>query len=98
MMRRSRSRLVARPGFGRGFHVAVVIALMMEANVMAKPLNFDDAAIGAPPDGWTLTMTGKGQPKWTIETEATAPSKPNVLKQSGQATFPAALRKGTRIR
>jgi hypothetical protein len=97
-MRLSRSRFVARPGSGRAFLVAAVLALMMEGNVMAETLNFDDAAIGAPPDGWTLTMTGKGQPKWTIETEATAPSKPNVLKQSGQATFPVALRKGTSIR
>jgi hypothetical protein len=97
-MRLSRSRFVARPGSGRAFLVAVVFALMMEGNVMAETLNFDDAAIGAPPDGWTLTMTGKGQPKWTIETEATAPSKPHVLKQSGQATFPVALRKGTSIR
>lgn len=65
---------------------------------MSETLNFDDAATGASPDGWTLTMTGRGQPKWTIETEPTAPSKPNVLKQSGQATFPVALRKGTSIR
>jgi 3-keto-disaccharide hydrolase len=71
---------------------------MMEGNAMAETLNFDDAVIGAPPDGWTLTMTGRGQPKWTIETEPTAPSRPNVLKQSGQATFPVALKTGTRIR
>jgi len=65
---------------------------------MAETVNFDDAAIGAPPDGWSLTMTGRGQPKWTVEAEPTAPSKPNVLKQSGQATFPVALRNGTSIR
>jgi len=65
---------------------------------MAETLSFDDAASGAAPDGWTLTMTGKGQPKWTIEAEPTAPSKPNVLKQSGRATFPVALKNGTSIR
>lgn len=64
---------------------------------MAETLNFDDAPTGNPPSGWTLTMTGRGQPKWTVETEPTAPSKPNVLKQSGQATFPVALRNGTGI-
>src|SRR4051794_14800108 len=43
-------------------------------------------------------MTGKGEPKWTIEAEPTAPSKPNVLKQSGRATFPLAIKKDTTIR
>jgi hypothetical protein len=83
---------------GKALLVAAVFALMMKGNAMSETLNFDDAATGASPDGWTLTMTGRGQPKWTIETEPTAPSKPNVLKQSGQATFPVALRKGTSIR
>lgn len=65
---------------------------------MAETLNFDSAAVGTSPDGWTLTMTGKGQPKWTVEAEATAPSKPNVLKQSGRATFPLAIKRDTSIR
>jgi hypothetical protein len=64
---------------------------------MAETLNFDDAPAGTSPDGWTLTMTGKGQPKWTVEAEPTAPSKPNVLKQSGEATFPVAIRNTTSI-
>lgn len=71
---------------------------MVEGNAMAETVNFDDAATGAAPKGWTLTMTGRGQPRWTIEAEATAPSKPNVLKQSGQATFSVALKNGTSIR
>lgn len=65
---------------------------------MTETLNFDDATIGTPPDGWTLTMTGKGRPKWTVEAEPTAPSQPNVFKQSGQATFPLAIKAGTSIR
>ena len=43
-------------------------------------------------------MTGKGEPKWTVEAEPTAPSKPNVLKQSGRATFPLAIKRDTTIR
>ena len=54
--------------------------------------------IGAPPTGWTLTKTGKGEPKWTIEADPTAPSRSNVLKQSGSATFPLALKAGSCIR
>lgn len=75
-----------------------MLALLMGGNAMAETLNFDSAAVGTSPDGWTLTMTGKGQPKWTVEAEATARSKPNVLKQSGRATFPLAIKRDTSIR
>ena len=77
---------------------AVFLTIDMGGIAMAETLNFDDATIGKSPDGWTLTMTGKGQPKWTVEAEPTAPSKPNVLKQSGTATFPLAIKAGTSIR
>lgn len=65
---------------------------------MAETLNFDIAAAGTAPDGWMLTKTGKGESKWTVEAEPTAPSKPNVLKQSGRATYPVALKRDTSIR
>jgi len=65
---------------------------------MTQISNFDDAPAGIPPVGWTLTMTGRGEPKWTVEAEPSAPSKPNVLKQSGQATFPLAIKSDTAIR
>lgn len=65
---------------------------------MAETVNFDDAAAGTSLDAWTLTMTGKGSPKWTVEAESTAPSRPNVLKQSGRATFPLAIKSDTSIR
>ena len=32
-------------------------------------------------------MTGKGVAKWEVVADDSAPSKPNVLKQSGEATF-----------
>jgi hypothetical protein len=78
--------------------LASMLALLVGGNAMAETLNFDNAAAGTSPDGWTLTMTGKGQPKWTVEAESTAPSKPNVLKQSGRATFPLAIKRDTSIR
>lgn len=78
---------------------SLVLALMlMGGNAMAETLNFDNAPAGTAPAGWTLTMTGKGEPKWTVEAEPTAPSKPNVLKQSGRATFPVAIKSDTNIR
>jgi hypothetical protein len=65
---------------------------------VAESVDFDGDAIGAPPKGWTLTMTGRGTPKWTVERDDTAPSKGHVLKQSGTATYPLALRDRTSIK
>jgi hypothetical protein len=61
-------------------------------------VSFDADNVGAPPKGWTLTMTGRGTPKWTVERDDTTPSKGQVLKQSGTATFPLALRNETSLR
>jgi hypothetical protein len=60
--------------------------------LVAANVNFDDGKAGAEPGGWTLTKTGKGEPKWTIEKDETAPSKPNVLKQAGEGTYPLAIK------
>ncbi len=61
-------------------------------------ISFEGNRIGAPPDGWTSTLTGSGYPKWTIETDPTAPSKSTVLRQSGRATYPLILRNDTNIK
>jgi hypothetical protein len=61
-------------------------------------VNFDKADTGKPPSGWTATQTGTGQAKWAVVQDESAPSKPNVLKQSGQATFPVCLKDDTSIR
>ena len=55
---------------------------------MADTITFDADAIGIAPPGWTAGVTGRGSPRWTVEADATAPSKPNVLKQSGHGDFP----------
>jgi hypothetical protein len=65
---------------------------------MAEQPGFKDDRIGSPPSGWMLTMTGAGTPLWTVESDDSAPSKSNVLKQSGTATSPVALKLGTQIR
>lgn len=79
---------------------AVMAIVLFAATVagVAETANFDRDAIGAPPKGWTLTMTGKGTPKWTVERDETAPSSGYVLKQSGKATYPLALKDGTNIK
>ena len=53
-------------------------------------------AVGATPTGWTVTQTGRGNPKWTVE-QQTAPSNVKVLKQSGIATYPLLLKDESRI-
>ncbi len=59
---------------------------------------FETDAVGATPKGWTATSTGKGDPKWTIEQDQTAPSKLKILKQSGRATYPLLLKDDTNIK
>ncbi|MEO8157558.1 MAG: family 16 glycoside hydrolase [Betaproteobacteria bacterium] len=58
---------------------------------------FDQDQVGSPPAGWICGVTGRGSPQWTVEADATAPSNPNVLRQSGQGTFPWCARKGVAI-
>ena len=64
----------------------------------AETVNFDDMQTGAPPPGWTATQTGSGTAKWAVEKDNSAPTKPNVLKQSGQATFPVCFKNDTNIK
>ncbi len=64
----------------------------------ADTVNFDTLKVGTAPPGWTATQTGTGAAKWTIEADPTAPSGPNVLKQSGTATYPICLKDDTRIK
>jgi hypothetical protein len=80
--------------------VAATSVLVLAAclPVLAQAVSFDTDSVGAAPKGWTLTMTGRGTPKWTVERDDTAPSKGLVLKQSGTATFPLALKDGTSIK
>jgi len=58
---------------------------------------FDSAQPGSSPIGWACGVTGSGTPKWTIEADASAPTPPNVLKQSGSGTFPWCVKNGVAI-
>jgi hypothetical protein len=63
----------------------------------AETVNFDADPTGTPPAGWMCGSTGGGAPRWTIEADASAPSPPNVLKQSGSGTFPWCVKQGTAL-
>src|SRR5713226_7427750 len=78
---------------------AVLLTTAVLVNVaLADTVNFDNLQTGAPPPGWTATKTGSGTAKWTIEQDDSAPSKPNVLKQSGQATYPVCIKDDTSLK
>jgi hypothetical protein len=64
----------------------------------ADIVNFDDLKTGAPPPGWTASRTGKGDARWGIVADDSAPSKPNVLKQSGEATYPVCFKNDTSLK
>src|SRR6266545_3682905 len=66
--------------------------------VQAATVDFDAAKAGEAPIGWICTQTGSGAAKWTVIADESAPSKPNVLKQSGEATYPIALKDDTNLK
>jgi len=76
----------------------MIYAGFLSGTALAETINFDDAKAGAPPPGWTATQTGSGTAKWVIEKDDSAPSKPNVLKQSGVATFPVCIKNDTNLK
>ncbi len=61
--------------------------------MQAATIGFDADRVGAAPVGWTAGVTGRGASRWTVEADASAPSAPNVLRQSGVGDFPWCVRK-----
>jgi hypothetical protein len=62
--------------------------------VAAETVSFDAAKTGGPPPGWSVGITGVGDARWTVAADATAPTAPNVLEQSGlvpKPSFPVCL-------
>ncbi len=82
---------------GALFALPAFAALTMATNG-AQSANFDNAKPGEAPAGWTATKTGSGMPKWTVVKDDTAPSKPNVLQQSGEADYPVAFKNDTSLK
>jgi hypothetical protein len=79
--------------------ISILSTLILAGVALAQTVvKFDDLKTGAPPPGWTATKTGTGTPKWTVEKDPTAPSTPNVLKQSGQATYPVCIKDDTNLK
>jgi hypothetical protein len=74
---------------------AALIALCPHA--CAGTESFDSATPGSLPAGWAAGVTGRGAPHWAVTADPTAPSKLNVLKQSGSGDYPWCVMPKTRL-
>ena len=78
--------------------LAAALVLIGVNDMSNHAISFESTKTGVAPEGWTATLTGSGDPKWTVEDDATAPSKSKVLKQSGRATYPLLLKNDSSIK
>ena len=70
----------------------VIMATFISTTAVAQTTGFDTDLVGGLPAGWKAGVTGRGSPRWVVEVDTSAPSRPNVLKQSGSGTFPWCVR------
>ena len=63
----------------------MLTSLLVTGAAIVQAVTFDQSS--ALPEGWTSGVTGHGAAKWEIVADAAAASAPNVLRQSGEATF-----------
>ena len=75
----------------------VALTILSASAAIAETENFDQDKVGTPPPGWSCGVTGTGSPRWAVEGEPSAPSAPNVLRQSGSGTFPWCVKKGASV-
>jgi len=59
--------------------------------------NFDSVKAGALPEGWIAGVTGRGNPRWAVDADSTAPSGRKVLQQTGSGTFPWCVKRDESI-
>ena len=74
-----------------------LLASLMSTAALSQSINFDGDPVGSVPPGWSCGVTGSGNPRWEVTTDPSAPSKPNVLKQTGSGTFPWCVKNGSPV-
>ncbi len=77
--------------------VAALITGVSMSSVHADTFGFDTDAAGSLPSGWEQGVTGRGRSSWAVHPDESAPSKPNVLRQSGVGSFPWVVRRNISI-
>ncbi len=75
----------------------MMATLLVAAGVAAAETKVTFDAGTDLPRGWQTGITGQGQAKWEVLADDSAPSKPNVLRQSGEATFAWAAKTDEKI-
>ncbi len=73
------------------------LALLASEMPLAQTVSFESDVVGSVPAGWICGVTGGGCPRWAVTVDAAAPSKRNVLTQSGSGTYPWCVKSGTAI-
>jgi len=68
--------------------VVAMGGLLAAGGALGQTIGFDTETPGTLPPGWEQGVTGKGAPRWAVRQDASAPSAPNVLQQSGSGAFP----------
>jgi hypothetical protein len=69
----------------------------LAASAQGEIVNFDKDSPGKLPADWICGVTGRGSPRWVVEVDPSAPSAPNILKQSGSGDFPWCVKKGVSL-
>jgi hypothetical protein len=70
------------------FAAVLIFIFLPTLSAHGEKFNFDKDEPNKAPKEWRVGVTGKGNPKWVVIRDSTAPSVPNVLYQSGEGTFP----------
>lgn len=80
---------------------STTLLLMMTLTIImakAQTVNFDDTQPDEVPLGWTATKTAQGEPEWTVVADNSTPSKPNALRQSGEADYSVTFKNDTKLK
>lgn len=75
----------------------MLTAMSVSFAALGENVNFNSVKPGELPPNWIGTQTGSGKAKWSVVKDDFAPNKPNVLKQSGEATFPVCIKQDAKF-
>lgn len=78
-------------------HMLFIAILLSTSAFGAVTTTFDKEKPSIAPNGWATGVTGKGDFKWTIEKDESAPSRPNVLRQAATGDYPWVVKEGTSL-
>jgi hypothetical protein len=82
----------------KGYLLVGALWVFKSLSLQAETIGFDGLSAGPQlPSNWKTGVTGKGNAKWAIQKDLTAPSQPNALKQSGEADFPWAIKEDVKL-